>query len=468
MRVAAGVATLAAAVLGSPAAAHAQAGAGRPDPASAYQLVAGHSEKCLDVAGGLAAQQDGAVVQQWDCNGQGNQHWTFVPAGDGYYNVIAAHSGKCLDVTGGTAATANAVRVQQWSCNGGDNQRWRLVEPGGGAPGGKDGAGGKGADGAKGVEGVVYGRGLLPLTERSYALVARHSGKALDVLGGTGATANGAPVQQLEPSGGANQRWRLTRGRVANAVAHAPARGCFRVTLAGFAVSGETVDHALEYDGKRDEVFVRSDAWTLAAGRVVRRDSRQSVVMGDVNNQSPARVQAGGASDMGGIRRGDRVPGAEPWRLAGPARRDRLPLHLWEGELVDKQSAVAVMPTIWEWDGGNDLLPQWTRYVDDRPLPSDALHVRIAGARPLLDTNKPVFFTSLAGDRPIGVRRHPDSFRPQTLVLTFAIASEVVRSGDGQNGAGVVAMHYSEAPMDGLDGDYTLYLVVEEVAACGR
>jgi len=97
------------------------------DPAARsgyYTVVNLHSNKCLDVTGRSTA--NGVHIQQWTCNGGTNQEWypkvvgTF-PAGD-IYNMVNLNSGKCLDVTG--ASTANGAIVEQWPCNGGTNQKW--------------------------------------------------------------------------------------------------------------------------------------------------------------------------------------------------------------------------------------------------------------------------------------------------------------------------------------------------------
>ena len=44
---------------------------------------------------------DGALVQQYPCNGGQNQHWIVADGGGGTVRVVARHSGKVLDVTGG-------------------------------------------------------------------------------------------------------------------------------------------------------------------------------------------------------------------------------------------------------------------------------------------------------------------------------------------------------------------------------
>lgn len=162
--------------------AYASAGGG----SAPYHLRAAHSGKCMDVRGGTGATANNVVVQQYDCLGasQSNQQWTFTPAGDARtYYVKALHSGKCLDVAHGTGAIANGADVQQYECLGyaQSNQRWEFVGTGDG---------------------------------RTYFVKAAHSGKCLDVRGGTGAIANLVPVQQWDCVSYAqsNQRWYFTKG----------------------------------------------------------------------------------------------------------------------------------------------------------------------------------------------------------------------------------------------------------------
>ena len=133
-----------------------------------YELVASHSEKCLDVP--EWSTNDGTPVVQWTCNGGDNQRWNLETGSDGYSRLVALHSGKCLDVSG--ASTEDRADIIQWQCHGGQNQQWRVeVVPGG------------------------------------YQLVAPHSGKCVDVRGE--ATTDGAQVIQWTCNGGANQTWIL-------------------------------------------------------------------------------------------------------------------------------------------------------------------------------------------------------------------------------------------------------------------
>jgi hypothetical protein len=54
----------------------------------------------------------------------------------------------------------------------------------------------------------ITGNSLQTIPDGTYRIIARHSGKALDVTGGS--TADGANVEQWTYNGGANQQWTLT------------------------------------------------------------------------------------------------------------------------------------------------------------------------------------------------------------------------------------------------------------------
>lgn len=199
-------------------------------PQGSFQIVALHSNKCLDVAGGAGSISNGANVQQWTCLGAGqtNQFWRLVPVGN-LFQLVAAHSGKCLDVAGGVGATGNGTNVHQWQCIGASqtNQLWRLVPVGNSfqiiaAHSGKclDVAGGIGATGngtnvhqwqCIGASQTNQLWQLIPAG--NFQLVARHSSKCLDVTGGTGAIGNGTNVQQWSCLGisQTNQLWRFVR-----------------------------------------------------------------------------------------------------------------------------------------------------------------------------------------------------------------------------------------------------------------
>jgi len=147
------------------------AGAATIDPSAQYQLVARHSGKALDIAGGSTA--NGAGLVQRTVGTATSQQFQFVDAGGGFYRIRARHSGKVLDVY--ARSTADGANVVQWTDNGGTNQQWSVVD-----------------------------------TDSGYVqFINRNSGKALDVW--EASTADGARVSQYTDTNGANQQFRLVR-----------------------------------------------------------------------------------------------------------------------------------------------------------------------------------------------------------------------------------------------------------------
>jgi hypothetical protein len=131
------------------------------------------TNKCIDVGG----WNNGSPIQIWDCGGpsQTNQQFYFEPVG-GHYYLRPYHSGQCLDIEGN--ASANNARGEQDICNVPSvwSQQWKLLP-------------------------IPSAAGL------SVVLMARHSGKVLDLQGGS--FANGTAIQQYSYTGGINQSWRL-------------------------------------------------------------------------------------------------------------------------------------------------------------------------------------------------------------------------------------------------------------------
>jgi hypothetical protein len=143
--------------------------------------VAQHSQQCLDNTDLSTA--DGNTQQQFYCEGGDQQLWNFRPVSGvaNTYTIVNQQSGKCLDVNG--VSTADGAPVIQWTCHTGLNQQFTLRK-------------------------VTYPGN----DSHDYQLVARHSGKCVDVS--TISTAPRAPIHQwtCNPAGQGsplNQTWRL-------------------------------------------------------------------------------------------------------------------------------------------------------------------------------------------------------------------------------------------------------------------
>jgi hypothetical protein len=81
------------------------------------ELKKPNSDLCLDVED--ASNDDWARVQQYECNGQFNQHWRAVRIREGDFHArtfVNRNSGKCMDVRWGSME--NGAVIQQFTCNG--------------------------------------------------------------------------------------------------------------------------------------------------------------------------------------------------------------------------------------------------------------------------------------------------------------------------------------------------------------
>jgi hypothetical protein len=67
---------------------------------------------------------NGARINLWWETGGDNQLFRPEPVEPGYVRLVAKHSGKVVDVGG--VSTADGAVLQQWDWTGGGNQRWRL------------------------------------------------------------------------------------------------------------------------------------------------------------------------------------------------------------------------------------------------------------------------------------------------------------------------------------------------------
>ncbi len=258
----------------------------------------------------------------------------------------------------------------------------------------------------------------------------------------------------------------------------------FRVTLNGFAVNNQSDDDILEGDGKGDEVYLRAEVWKLnAGGGDTIKQTVKTIVFGDVNNQS-GRGQAGSASAKGGLRTGDAFPPAtaQPWRRGAAFFRDRAPMLVWEGVLRQGLDGVAIIPTVWEWDGNNQSESEthWNNLQDldmtfiEQPLitlirsRSATTSFDAAASIPRYDYRDGQFgapgvnLGGKAGTRPIGIKeQHGNIYLlPQILPLSYDSALAAAAASPSGLGAGIFAFRYKDATDH---GDYTVYVQVEKV-----
>jgi hypothetical protein len=282
---------------------------------------------------------------------------------------------------------------------------------------------------------------------------------------------------------------RMEEGQIVqspSAVANVPRwKGRYRVVVNGFEVHRETIDHALEIDGKKDEVFITTSAQATKNGRVLKDEvRRRTKVFGfvgpTVDNLGaswPGRLQGGSASPQGGLQPGDEIPFGKPWlRSTGAAiSEDRLPLHAWTGTLSEAGDGVVITPVIWEWDGAPDLLAQlnnaWPSFYE--PLAfrlRDPECAQYLAPFATIDTVLPVAVDVVhellgkPGDRPIGMTRRnvQSSYTPKPLVLTFREAERLLATATNR-GNGIVELRFTEPAGDGLNGDYTLWIQIERI-----
>jgi hypothetical protein len=88
----------------------------------------GNRDMCLDATGGSTAV--GTRIEQWRCNGGGNQHWALVPAGDGLYAIADSQDrGKVLAATGDRDGQGNPL-VALATGTGAPAQLWRPTRLG--------------------------------------------------------------------------------------------------------------------------------------------------------------------------------------------------------------------------------------------------------------------------------------------------------------------------------------------------
>ena len=218
----------------------------------------------------------------------------------------------------------------------------------------------------------------------------------------------------------------------------------YRISVIGLWAARQTHDHPLQLDGKGDEIFLAAHVAHLDTTRdeVVEHAVLRTDVMGDVNGFSDriAMGSANGPGGAGGFVSGDRVPGINLGATSVKGRHPVFPFVLFEGELIPGASAVAITPTIWEWDGNAEMLERWVigrkQRIADLVQPSllapslASLHyvpMELAAPALMLPTDR----AGLRRDRPIGM----ELGKPQDMAATELYAASNARYLDEKSAA---------------------------------
>jgi hypothetical protein len=258
----------------------------------------------------------------------------------------------------------------------------------------------------------------------------------------------------------------------------------YRATINGFWCHNETWDDVFNWDGKHDEVFLAVNTKIVSPDGTIQQSlDSESELMGDTWNL-PNRVQAGSASDRGGIVSGDKFPAiAKPWERSSALNAGRYPPYtIWQGELRPGQDMVMLTPTIWEWDPGAGFWDGWLAWQVQTDKDYGQRAKEIFGniwpvAKPVFDAVSLGIQTvgTLAGlwsplgqsmRRPIGTRRDPNDphsfvFNPKTIALNTETADYLVANDLQGLGNGIIELPYQDDPY--LRGVYSIFVQVERL-----
>jgi hypothetical protein len=257
----------------------------------------------------------------------------------------------------------------------------------------------------------------------------------------------------------------------------------YRATINGFWCHNETWDDIFNWDGKHDEVFISVNAKTFdGQGNLLQNLNSESELMGDTWRNA-GRIQAGSASDRGGIVSNDKFPGDTPWAHNGSLNSGPYPPYtIWEGELEAGKEMVMLTPTIWEWDPGQGAWDGWLDWQVSVDANYGVRAKEIFGniwpvAKPVFDAVSLGIQTggTLAGlwsplgqsrRRPIGLNRDPQNsdgflFNPVTVALNAETAAYLSNTNLQGHGKGIFEISYLDDPF--LRGVYTLFLQVEKL-----
>ena len=256
----------------------------------------------------------------------------------------------------------------------------------------------------------------------------------------------------------------------------------YRAAINGFWCHNETWDDALNWDGKHDEVFFAVNTKVSDPNGTIKQNvDSESDLLGDTWNL-PGRVQAGSASDRGGITSGDKFPTNAPWLRTIPLDSRRFPPYtIWEGD--PGADMVLLTPTIWEWDPGTGFWDGWLGWqasVDARygqrakdifgkiwPIASPVFDAVSLGIQTVVTLQGLWSPFGRSQRRPIGLNRDPNDangalFNPATIALNRETAAYLTDPNTGNLqglGTGIIELRYVDDPY--LRGVYSIFVQIE-------
>jgi len=172
-----------------------------------YTLANQNSGLYVDVTG--ASTTAGALIDQWQSNGQGNQQWQLTNLGNNTVKLISVSSGLALEAQGSSTTPGGAI--DQAAYNATPNQIWQVVAVGAGY----------------------------------YEFYNQNSGLALDVP--SASTTDGTKLDQATATGNTNQMWYLFNMPSPNADGTTNASVTVDPTTPGLAVTDQILGMNMAY-----------------------------------------------------------------------------------------------------------------------------------------------------------------------------------------------------------------------------
>ncbi len=248
----------------------------------------------------------------------------------------------------------------------------------------------------------------------------------------------------------------------------AQVNGRIKITLVGAQCNKETWDDILQLDGKSDEVFFNFGfMMSDVNGNSKFHYQKRTGVYGDNAGIFGNRINAGSAVDLFGNLRG------------GIKGGDNFNCNVLMGEYdMDANDVLTITPSIWEWDGGTDMLTTFTNILS--PLTTSLSRAITQQANRILSAGNlsnfvikgdffslPSFsnvFASIfgkAGDRPIGMTSN-GSYEPKLVLLKSSFIQTIINSNFGY-GLGVVPVDFNEEALGNTrdHGNYTILIKIE-------